>query len=216
MSKPPITHTLMVVDMSGSMANLAEDVRGGFNTYLDQLAQRTEHRYRVTTTVFDTEFVSLCVAAKLKDAPRLDRQNYMPRGGTALLDAVGKTITEFEACTTLGEEERVVLVVQTDGHENSSSEFTSSVVSRMIDLREATGKWFCVYLGAGPAAWGQGQTMGFRSNYSSAATPGGMQSRYKGAQSMTVAVAQGATHAEADIAVAAVDGVDREPGSDGL
>lgn len=155
------THVLMVVDMSGSMYKLAEDVRGGFNQFIDSL-DATEN-YSFTVTVFDTEFISLCTAAPLSRVPRLDSHNYMPRGSTALLDAVGKTVLEFESKKTdLQKDDRVLVVVQTDGFENSSKEFLREVIADMIKEREATEKWSFVFLGAGPDTWQQAGAMGFQ------------------------------------------------------
>jgi hypothetical protein len=194
-TKKPITHVLLVVDMSGSMAGLEEDVRGGFNTYLDDLA-KDGGRYRITATVFDTRFIPLCVAAKLKDAPRLDSVNYAPAGMTALLDAVGKTVTEFEASTTLAEGERVLVVVQTDGHENSSREYRSDQIAEMIRTREATGTWAFIYLGAGVDAWGQGQALGFVNNINTANSAAGTRSSYSGITAASGAYSRGASVGE--------------------
>jgi hypothetical protein len=154
------THVLMVVDMSGSMSPLAEDVRGGFNTYIETLKEG-KGRYRVTATVFDTEFEPLCVASKLKHVPPLTTGNYMPRGMTALCDAIGKTITDFERLTTLGDDDRVLLVVQTDGEENASREFNATQVKALITERETGGKWVAVFLGANLDSISQAGSMGF-------------------------------------------------------
>jgi hypothetical protein len=195
------THVLLITDMSGSMGNLAEDVRGGFNTYLDSLAA-DGGRYRLTVTLFDTEFIPLCTAAKLADTPRLNRDNYWPRGMTALLDAVGKTVAEFESGTKLGEGDRVLVVVQTDGQENSSREFTGVQIAELIKTREATGRWAFIYLGAGADAWGQGEKLGMRS-VNTAATAGGTQSSYVGLASASKSYSRGASASETVSALAA-------------
>lgn len=206
MAKRPITHVLMIIDMSGSMWDLAGDVRGGYNAYLEGLAGN-DIRYRVTTTVFDTEFISLNVATKLKDTPRLNSDNYFPRGSTALLDAVGKTISEFEAKTQLAEDERVLVVVQTDGLENASREFSAERIAEMVEARERTDRWLFVYLGAGKEAWGQGHAMGFWANYNSANSVTGTQARYAGASAMSATYAGGGSRAEAMSAAADTPGL---------
>lgn len=155
------THVLMIVDMSGSMAGLAEDVRGGFNQYLADLESDSD-QYSFTVTVFDTEFISLCTASRWESTPRLDTKNYRPRGYTALLDAVGKTILEFEATEALKVGDKVLVVVQTDGRENASKEFTRDKIKAMIESREETGTWSFVFLGAGPDTWRQAAGMGFQ------------------------------------------------------
>ncbi len=201
----PTTHVLLITDMSGSMTSLAEDVRGGFNTYLDQLAA-DGGKYRLTVTVFDTEFISLCTAAKLTDTPRLTKVNYAPRGMTALLDAVGKTVAEFESRTTLADGDRVLVVVQTDGQENSSQEFTGATIAALIKEREATGRWTFIYLGAGADAWGQGEQLGMHS-VNVAASSAGTQSSYAGLATASGLYARGASAFET-VSVLAAEAAD--------
>lgn len=188
-AKKPTTHVLAVADMSGSMARLAPEVRGGFNKFIEKLRE-DGGRYRVTATVFDTNFVSLCVAAKLRDVPEMTEANYQPLGMTALLDAVGKTITEFEAATTLGEGDRVMLVVQTDGAENSSQEFTAGQIAEMLAERQKAG-WLCTFMGAGPDAWGQGKALGFASNVNTANSARGTLDSYAGVAVAAAGVSRG-------------------------
>lgn len=204
----PTTHVLLIVDMSGSMGRLASDVRGGFNTYIDELRADAAKKYRLSVTVFDTEFVSLCTAAKLRDVPALTEQNYRPRGMTALLDAVGKTIAEFESATTLGDEDRVLVVVQTDGHENSSREFRPSDIAELIKQREAGGRWSFVFLGAGPDTWRQAEGMGFRgaSTVSLASTADATAGSYSGLAGATRSYSRGGSADEAAAAVALASG----------
>lgn len=166
-----ITHVLFVIDMSGSMADLAGDVRGGFNAYVTGM-DGEPGKYRVTVTVFDSAYerssrpqircVNLCTAAPLDQVPQLTEANYMPNGGTPLLDAIGKTIVEFEAATTLGEGDRVLLIVQTDGQENTSKEFTAAKINTMITEREAGGRWSALFLGAKLADVAQAGSYGFQ------------------------------------------------------
>lgn len=155
------THVIMIVDMSGSMWDVQEDVRGGFNAYLDELQADVINDYRITTTVFDTRFINLDVNTPIVDAKRLDASNYRPGGFTALLDAVGKTLAEFWIrVTELAEGDRGIIVIQTDGHENASKEYSyESVKLALTALQEEAG-WGVIYLAAGPDSWDQASQMG--------------------------------------------------------
>lgn len=212
MSKPAgHTHVLFVTDMSGSMANLADDVRGGFNTYVADLVaakERGEGRYRLSVTLFDTEFIPYCTNARLADVPAMDSKNYRPRGGTALLDAVGITVTRFESAVTLADDDRVLLVIQTDGQENASSEYTWDSVRALLEEREKTGKWSIVYLGQGIAAWAQGNRFGASTQTVNTAASGrGTRSSYSGLSAATVDYAAGADARDVSKTVAATPGV---------
>ncbi len=173
-----ITHVLIGVDDSGSMYRLRDDVRGGFNQFLDeQAAQPNAGRIRVTAVLFASTVRLLCIGARVGNVPRLDRENYVPAGNTALYDAVGTLIDSFEAENTLADGDRVLLVVQTDGRENSSREYVATDIQQKIADRERTGRWVTVYLGAGPSAWFGGEALGMRS-VNTTADPQGTRSVY--------------------------------------
>lgn len=193
MSKPT-THVLMAVDKSGSMGRLAADVRGGFNSYVDSLTG-DDYKYRLTVALFDHDYKLHCCQTKPKKVARLDAGNYAPGGTTALLDAIGRIIADFEKDTTLDEHDRVMLVVQTDGEENTSREYDLAGVRKLIEERQATGRWSCLFIGAGIDAWKQSEGMGFScgSTITVAASSVGTQSSYAGLTKATRRYAGGAS-----------------------
>lgn len=175
------THVVMIVDMSGSMSRVQSDVRGGFNSYLDGL-QEDGGDYRITTTLFDTEFINLGVNIPVHVATRLNERNYRARGMTALLDAVGKTIAEFQLrMPELPEGDRGIVVIQTDGQENSSKEYTYEMVNTFLTKLQETG-WGVVYLAAGLDTWDQAARMGVqRGQYTNTSgSNASMRSTYSG------------------------------------
>lgn len=188
------THVLLVNDVSGSMDALAGDVRSGYNAYVADLRADTEATYSVTAVLFNHEYEALCVGASLDAVPELTHINYRPRGFTALLDAVGRAIADFESSTVLADDDRVLLVVQTDGAENSSREYSREQVAEMIRTREAAGRWTCLFLGAGIDAWSQAGALGFAAanTVSTAASGAGTRSTYAAVTQTTRAYARGA------------------------
>jgi predicted GTPase len=85
----------------------------------------------------------------------------MPRGNTPLRDAVGKGIViTGERLAALSEDERpatVIFVIQTDGHENASREYTQDQVNAMINEQTEKWGWTFVFMASGPTAWGASQ-----------------------------------------------------------
>lgn len=160
------THVLMVTDESGSMAPVAADVRGGFNQMLDDLAEK-DGSHRLTVTFFSDKIDYLCSDVDISDVPRLTRNTYKPGGMTALLAAIGKTVEAFEkANPDLPADDKVLLVIQTDGHENWSfaideGKYAWDVVSKMLVEREQRG-WAILYMGATADAWHQGAKLGLQ------------------------------------------------------
>lgn len=153
------THVLIITDASGSMQNRADDVRGGHNSYLDSLALDTEVEYTITSTVFDTRFVTIDTAASPHDATRFDAKVYRPEGATALLDAVGTTVQVFRSGITPAEGDKYLLIIQTDGGENASREWNHAAVAKLLAELEAEG-WAVVFTGVGADGWADKDALG--------------------------------------------------------
>lgn len=209
----PKTHVLLLVDESGSMAGLANDTRGGFATYLDSLTTDKTAKYRITVGLFHTEYRLLANAAKLKDTPRLNEHNYQPAGGTALLDAVGRIITDFEKDTTLADADRVLLVIMTDGEENSSHEYRLDTIRKMITDRTGGGRWGVIFIGSGIDAWQQAQGLGISraSTISVDHSAQGTRSTYSGLATASAGYASGLSGDDAAKHISDATKANRQP-----
>lgn len=87
----------------------------------------------------------------LEQVPQLNGQFYWPSGGTALYDAVSESIRFAEVTVQKGE--RVLVLIMTDGEENSSKKTTATEIKNMIQSHEALGNWTFAYIGQNPDAW---------------------------------------------------------------
>lgn len=160
-----ITHIHILLDRSGSMAAIAPDVIGGFNTFLrDQQANGADAR--ITLVQFDSGNAQevILAGAPIMEAAPLNSKIFQPRGGTPLLDATGRLIerarmeAELRATNALPKED-IVFVSITDGEENQSREYTLERVRQMIKECEADN-WTFVFLSAGLDAYGEAGKMG--------------------------------------------------------
>jgi hypothetical protein len=121
------TDVTVILDRSGSMEAIQSDVIGGFNRFLrDQ--QHESGECRLTLVQFDDQYDVVYTARSIADAPRLMDHTFQPRGSTALLDAIGRTIdatgARLAALSESNRPDRVMLVIVTDGLENASTEYT--------------------------------------------------------------------------------------------
>ena len=147
------------------MATIAEDVVGGFNTFLAD--QQSDGKDAVMTLVqFDSQdaFEVLADAVPVAEMVPLTAATFVPRGGTPLFDALSRTVTHVATRQAKLAElnvplEDVLVVAFTDGQENSSHEITRLQLFAMIKDREAAG-WTFVYMGANPDAYSEGHAMG--------------------------------------------------------
>jgi hypothetical protein len=151
----------VLLDRSGSMESIKADTEGGFNAFIDEQAKQPGEA-AVTLAQFDTEYEVVYANRPIADVPRLELQ---PRGATALYDGVGRLITDVGAeLAARPEDERpgtVIVLVMTDGHENSSREWTHEAVSAAVKRQESEYSWSFVFLGANMDAVAIGQRMGF-------------------------------------------------------
>ena len=83
------------------------------------------------------------------DVPPL---NLQPRGSTALLDAMGRLITDTgRKLVALSENERpgnVIVAIMTDGMENASREWTHPAIKSLVEQQTKDYGWQFLYMGA--------------------------------------------------------------------
>lgn len=142
------TEIICIVDRSGSMSSMRNDAIGGYNTFIkDQ--QNVPGEARVTFTQFDDRYDIVYNAKPLADVPQLDDNTFVPRGSTALLDAIGRTLNE-QGKRIADEKwaDKVIVVIITDGGENASREYTREQVNEMTKHAQEKAEWSFIYLGA--------------------------------------------------------------------
>lgn len=166
MTDPTKTAIVMILDRSGSMARIADATREGFDAFVaEQAGQPGE--CTLTLVQFDDRIEPVYADRPIGQVPPL---TLVPRGSTALLDAVGRTITETgERLAGLPEDARpgtVIVGIVTDGHENSSREWTHPAVKALIEQQEGVYGWTFMYLGANQDAVEVGASMGISADRS--------------------------------------------------
>lgn len=149
-----------VLDRSGSMGSVKVETIDGFNNFIEDQRKADADQVHLVTQ-FDSEYEVLQDGVELDDVMTLNEQNYVPRGGTQLLDAMGQTIMKMDSILA-GDRTitQSILVVLTDGQEYGSMEFTRDAVFKLIENRKALGNWDFVFLGAGQDAIEQAQSFG--------------------------------------------------------
>lgn len=154
------TMICLILDRSGSMAGREADVIGGVNTFLDE-QKKLPDPASIAMVRFDSGGVERFRPMQaLAEAQHITAEDYQPRGGTPLLDAIGKTLAELENDWKAEQPERAILVIVTDGQENESREYSKKQIKEMIESRQASGKWAIVYLAANVDAFAEAGSLG--------------------------------------------------------
>ncbi len=156
-----LTDITLVVDRSGSMSSIREDAEGGVNELIRQ-QQNVDGEALITLVEFDTKYDFV---ERGTPAENVKPYQLIPRGGTALLDAIGRAIEETGArIANMAEKDRpglVIFVVATDGCENSSQEFGLKRIRTMIEHQQSKYSWQFTFLGADQDAFAEAGAMGF-------------------------------------------------------
>ncbi len=148
--KRDLKELVFIIDKSGSMHRLTEDTIGGFNSMLGK-QQAEGGDVLVTTVLFNSESELLHDRVSIENVAELSHETYSAGGSTALLDAIGQTVSRIDHIQkSLKDEnrpEKTLVIITTDGQENRSREYSLDAVKRMVEERQAAG-WDFLFLGA--------------------------------------------------------------------
>lgn len=136
-----MNHIFILLDRSGSMLSMWNEALGGINGYI----RGVKGTYaKVTLAVFDTVGYNVIRNTTTELWNDVTADEVQPRGGTPLLDSAGRMLWQMIDSKA----ERAIMVVVTDGEENSSSKFKASEIRALT--QEATEKldYEMVFLGA--------------------------------------------------------------------
>lgn len=160
-SESPYLVISVVLDESGSMRAQQKETIQALNDYIQKLKEdHADKKVLFSLTQFNTQAHVIHAAQPLKNIPLLTEKTYLPNGFTALYDAVGQTIIELSK--RVEQEGNVLVVILTDGHENSSQEYDLQAIQSLIEEKKKE-EWSFVFMGADKSAWKVGSAMGTQS-----------------------------------------------------
>ena len=148
--KSNFIHVCFIIDESSSMFSSIGDVRGGFQKIITEQKENKEGTcaisiFRFATFVKPADFI-------MKNVNEVETKlNYNPAGCTAMYDGIGTAIDEIgKVLNNMPEYQRPeknLIVIMTDGEENSSREYQPSKVREMIKHQEDKYNWTFLYIG---------------------------------------------------------------------
>lgn len=150
-----INHVALVIDKSGSMQPHRKEVVAQFNAQLETLRQEQKNNVDQITTLnlytFDSSdrpsVKALHRCAPILGVPDWSLYSYFPGGGTPLVDAVGTSVDDF---LHLPDKNAVnvsfLVIVITDGYENSSTIYSKSLLKDLLRKVQATDRWTFAFI----------------------------------------------------------------------
>lgn len=169
MTNKNYSHLTIVLDRSGSMSNIAQEMESGLKTLLED-QKKLGGKCTLSFIKFDDEYQK---ELDFVDIHNVKELKLHARGLTALNDALGRAIVETgETLSKMKEEDRpglITVVVVTDGMENASKEFSSDQIKKMISEQESKYNWHFNFLGANQDSFATAANFGIKednvSNY---------------------------------------------------
>lgn len=180
-----LTYIAILLDRSGSMSGSERDVVGGVNTFLEEQRKLASDAV-VTIAKFDNEYETVYEDAPIRAARLMTPADFVPRGGTALCDAMGRLINHVGAkLSAMPEEKRpgqVIFLIFSDGEEDQSQETSraEAVAMAMVKEQETTYSWKFLFFGMGIDALAVGAGVGMR-GYTTSKSSGGIARSAKAA-----------------------------------
>lgn len=148
--KKNLTELVFILDRSGSMSGLEDDTIGGFNSFIEK-QKDIDGKCLVSTVLFNNHSKVIYDRVSLDEISKMTRNDYVPGGSTALIDAMGDAIHHIKNVHKYIRKEDIpdntVFVIITDGQENDSHKYSSDEVKTMVSKQKEVG-WEFIFLGA--------------------------------------------------------------------
>jgi len=178
------TMIMVLLDESGSMSDLRNDVIGGINSFIDDQRKLPDPAV-IAIANFGTHIDKGIWFSRpmidLKEVQKLTEADYAPNGGTPLLDATGRSILALDDDWRREKPDRCIFVCFTDGRENASQEFSKAKIKALQAAREKSGLWVFLFMGANIDSFAEGASLGYKmsntANYT--ASPQGFRAAAK-------------------------------------
>jgi hypothetical protein len=159
---PNLTEIAYILDRSGSMQPMQEPAVAAFNAFVKAQLD-VPGDARLTLIQFDDAYEVPIAACPVQDVRELTAATYTPRGSTALLDAIGRTVKDIDRrLSALPDTEKpgkVIFAIFTDGEENASHVYTAKHISDLIRLYRDEKGWEFLFLAANQDAIATAATM---------------------------------------------------------
>jgi von Willebrand factor type A domain len=151
----PVTHSVLILDQSGSMEGTKADAVKGFNEKVQQakIAAADGQDIYVSLITFNGDVFEHLWARPASEISEAKEEDYACGGSTAMRDAIGYAIEKLQATTDVKDENiSYFLEVISDGAENASKHFPrhDRKLQDLISSVQETKRWTITYMGCSP------------------------------------------------------------------
>ena len=129
---------LLILDQSGSMHSIKDEVINSYNEQLEYLTKlNKENKVLASLSTFNDEIKVHALRESPSALFKLTEENYEPDSCTALYDAMGISIMEI--LKGLKKQDKLFITIFTDGMENASKYFNEFQVNMLTNKLKKDG-----------------------------------------------------------------------------
>lgn len=158
--------TVFIIDKSGSMCSMKDDVIGSFNDFIKKQKEELKGELNASLYFFADNLTTVFKDKNIKDVEELSEDSYRTYGSTAMNDAICTVIDEvgrdLDKMYEYEKPSTVMVVIITDGFENSSKKYNTYDVKERITHQTDKYSWQFVYLGADISSSQEAKDLGFK------------------------------------------------------
>lgn len=141
-------HVAMVIDQSGSMYKVQEEVVDHYNEIRQSLISRSkDEEIDISLVTFNQDVHEHLWLVKAEELVEANVEDFETGGTTARRDAVGYTIDKLLETTKDDENCHYIIKIISDGRENDSKYYTENEIRNLINRVQSTGRWTITLLG---------------------------------------------------------------------
>ena len=184
-----LTEIVIIIDKSGSMGHLSNDVVGGINTFIQE-QKKLEGDVNLSMILFDGNIEHKYDRIKLSEVNELTSSEYRPCGSTSLYDAIGFATSHIGSKLNDAPENdrpsKVLFAIMTDGEDNTSKEYTAQKIKEIIDHQTSKYSWEFLFMAANIDVDATAKSIGIANTLAFTADSVGTRCLYDSLNSYTV------------------------------
>lgn len=181
------TKIICLIDRSSSMSSILNKSIESFNSFLEE-QKNVKGKAKIDIILFDDKIETIVSNKKLKNVEPITTKEYFARGSTSLYDAISLTINnelDYLSENPKNRSDKTLVVILTDGEENSSTKYNSEQTKSWIKEMEEYFNWKFIYLGANQDSMFVANSLGISSAMNWYATNEGITVAYSNINNAT-------------------------------